>query len=68
MPDIPPIVPMAMIMLAITPTLYTLWKTPNAIIFVKAITFCSLCRYRLSKPQLQSMPFDLFKHRVSDYS
>ena len=47
MPDIPPIVPMAMIMLATAPTLYTLWKTPNAIIFLKAVTFCSFCRYYL---------------------
>ena len=54
MPDITPVVPMAMIMLAMTPTLYTLWKTPNAIIFVKAVTFCSLCRYHLVKPRAQN--------------
>ena len=44
MPDIPPAVPLVMVVIAIMPVLYTLWKNPNAIVFVKAITYCSLSR------------------------
>lgn len=45
MPEIPPIVSLIMVAISIMPVLYTLWRTPNAIVLVKAITFCSLSKY-----------------------
>ena len=44
MPDVPPSVPLVMVAVSMGPALYMLWKTPNAVVFVKAITHCSFCR------------------------
>ena len=45
MPDILPSVALTLVVISITPTLVAVWKTPNPIVFVKGVTYCSLCRY-----------------------